>query len=40
MTHALAAVLLLGLAAPAALAESPPRRLFVIGDSIAYDNLT
>ena len=40
MTHALAAVLLLGLAAPAALAESPPRRLFVIGDSIAYDNRT
>lgn len=33
-----ALVVLLGLAAPAALAESPPRRLFVIGDSIAYDN--
>jgi len=33
-----ALVLLPGLAAPAALAESPPRRLFVIGDSLAYDN--
>ena len=31
-------LLLAGLAAPAAVANSPPRRLFVIGDSLAYDN--
>jgi hypothetical protein len=33
-----ALVVLLCLSAPAALAEPPPRRLFVIGDSLAYDN--
>jgi hypothetical protein len=34
----LALLLLIGAAAPAASAEAPPRRLFVIGDSLAYDN--
>jgi hypothetical protein len=34
----LALLLALGTAAPAAAAEAPPRQLFVIGDSLAYDN--
>jgi hypothetical protein len=34
----LALLLLIGAVAPAASAEVPPRRLFVIGDSLAYDN--
>ena len=32
------ALLLLGVAAPAASAQAPPRHLFVIGDSLAYYN--
>ena len=38
MRGALAAVALMGLLAPAALADAPPKRLFVIGDSLADDN--
>jgi hypothetical protein len=36
--RALAVLLLIGAAAPAASASVPPPRLFVIGDSLAYDN--
>jgi hypothetical protein len=36
--RALAVLLLMGAAAPAASAGVPPHRLFVIGDSLAYDN--
>jgi hypothetical protein len=35
---ALATLALLGAVAPAAAASAPPRRLFTIGDSLAYDN--
>ena len=38
MRRALAVLLLIGAAAPAASADVPPPRLFVIGDSLAYDN--
>ena len=38
MRRALAVLLLIGAAAPAASASVPPHRLFVIGDSLAYDN--
>jgi hypothetical protein len=38
MKVALAVLVLLAVAAPAALAQAPPPRLFVIGDSLAYDN--
>lgn len=33
-----ALLLLLGLSAPAAFAAAPPRRLFVVGDSLARDS--
>jgi lysophospholipase L1-like esterase len=36
--RALAVLLMIGAAAPAASASVPPHRLFVIGDSLAYDN--
>ena len=38
MRRALAVLLLIGAAAPAASASVPPPHLFVIGDSLAYDN--
>jgi hypothetical protein len=38
MKLALAVLVLLAASAPAAFAQAPPTRLFVIGDSIAYDN--
>ena len=38
MRLALAVALALCVSAPAALAEAPPARLLVIGDSLAYDN--
>jgi hypothetical protein len=38
MRLALAVLVLLAVTAPAAFAQAPPPRLFVIGDSIAYDN--
>jgi hypothetical protein len=38
VSRALAVLLLIGAAAPAASASVPPQRLFVIGDSLAYDN--
>ncbi|MEA2360863.1 MAG: hypothetical protein QOD71_8 [Thermoleophilaceae bacterium] len=38
MKRGLVLLLLIGAAAPAASAQAPPRHLFVIGDSLAYDN--
>jgi hypothetical protein len=38
MRLALAVLVLLAATAPAALAQAPPPHLFVIGDSLAYDN--
>jgi hypothetical protein len=38
MRRGLVLALMVAAAAPAAYAEAPPRRLLVIGDSLAYDN--